>query len=808
MHRPALIIHGHFYQPPRENPWTGIVEREPSAAPFHDWNERIYRECYRANGWARIMDEAGTVADIVNNYERLSFNFGPTLLSWMARHHDETYRRLLAADKASLRARGHGNAIAQGYNHAILPLCNERDRRTQIRWGLAEFAHRFGRAAEALWLPETACDDLTLGALVDEGLRYAILAPGQAARVKIDGAWVDVADGSIDPRRPYRWLHPDGSGRAIALFFYDGAISRAVAFESGLSSSRDLIDRFERASGGEGTVVHAVTDGESYGHHAKFGDRCLAYALSREAEARGFWITNYAELLDHHPPTSEVEIKAGEDGKGTAWSCAHGVGRWYRDCGCHTGGGPGWNQKWRTPLRAALDGLRDVAAAAFEARMGELAADPWAVRDAYIELVLERDGDRAAFFERVAGRRLGAAEQVTAMRLCEMQRSAMLMYTSCGWFFNDVSGIETLQILRYAGRLCDQLVELGLDDPEPSFLGELAESKSNLASHGSGADLYAREVRPSRVRAEGLAAHVAIMSLPSDTPTLGEIAGFAYELDGPRRERRGRIALSTARLALVELSTGARHRFGTCALHFGGVEMHCVLRRMADDVAWERAEPRIWEAFAGGSLLNLLRVAEEELGPDDFGLHDVLPSGREALSDLLFADMRERYVAQYEAMYQDARQTISQFHEAGLPLPDELRTAAGLALAYRFDEEIAAASPVLFEPAAYRRAREIAEEASRYGCKLRTRAARAHFEGLLGKVMHRVAAGATDQAYAGRSPIDAALGILRLAHALGIELPTERAQELLARALGSGLSPSDRLRDLAAALGLSQSLYS
>src|SRR6266404_1628283 len=356
---PSLIIHGHFYQPPRENPWTGVVEAEPSAAPFHDWNERIYSECYGPNAFASIVDPATAKERIVNNYTNISFNFGPTLLSWLEANHSETYSAILEADRLSAsRRRGHGNAIAQAYGHAILPLCNERDRFTQIRWGLADFRQRFGREPEALWLPETACNHEVLGALIGEGMQFVILAPHQAARIRAIGEadWQDTDEQTIDTGVAYRYSHRDGSGRSIAIFFYDGLISRAIAFENLLKSSREFVEGFASLAARE--LINVATDGETYGHHFKFGDICLAHALEVEAPRHDLRVTNYGAYLDQSPPAFEVEINSGPNGEGTSWSCLHGVGRWIRDCGCHTGGEPEWNQRWRTPLREALDFLR------------------------------------------------------------------------------------------------------------------------------------------------------------------------------------------------------------------------------------------------------------------------------------------------------------------------------------------------------------------------------------------------------------------------------------------------------------------
>jgi alpha-amylase/alpha-mannosidase (GH57 family) len=497
----ALIIHGHFYQPPRENPWTGIVEVEPSAAPFHDWNERIHSECYRPNAFARISDpETGTEL-VVNNYGNISFNVGPTLLSWLEQNHPDTYARIIDADRDSARVRGgHGNAIAQAYGHAILPLCNERDRQTQIRWGIEDFRYRFGRDPEAMWLPETACTDSVMSALIDEGLRFVILAPHQAARRRAVGEteWRDVNEQSLDTSVAYRYSHRDGSGRSIAVFFYDGPTSRGIAFEKLLRSSGELIDRLALAAKGAGDLVNVATDGETYGHHFKFGEICLAHALEMEAPGHGFAITNYGEFLDQHPPLLEVEINSGPDGEGTSWSCPHGVARWIRDCGCHTGGEAGWNQAWRAPLRQALDFLRDESAAHFDKTRGNLFIDPWQTRDDSITLILDAHHSREQFLYDHAGRWLSREEQWRALAFLEIQRMALLMYTSCGWFFNDISGIETIQILKYACRAIDLMEQIDLPPVRDRFLEILEEAKSNKPELGNGADIYRRVVEPVR----------------------------------------------------------------------------------------------------------------------------------------------------------------------------------------------------------------------------------------------------------------------------------------------------------------------
>ncbi len=520
-----LIIHGHFYQPPRENPWTGLIDPEPSAFPAHDWNERVYSECYRPNSAVRIVNPGSGEEQLVNNYAHLSFDFGPTLLSWLARQHPETYARVIAADAESvLRHQGHGNAIAHAYNHPILPLCNERDRRTQVRWGVADFRYRFEREPESIWLPETACNDEVLGLLIDEGLRFVILAPQQAGRVRksrtgipacppasvelavkegqtgksvLQAGWQTVDRDSIDTSIAYNYFHRDDSGRSIAIFFYDQNLAHAIAFEQALSSSAALVAQFERRAATSSGLINIATDGETYGHHHKFGELCLAYAMTVDAPARGFEITNFGAYLDLHPPAMEVEINNGELGEGSSWSCVHGVSRWIRDCGCHTGGEAGWNQAWRGPLRTALDFLRDEAAIHFEATRGKLFSDPWVARDEAISLVLDEQESREHFLQTHAARSLTRDEERQALLFLELQRNALLMYTSCAWFFNDIAGIEPIQILKYACRAIDLMNQLGLDSPRRRFLEILAEARSNRAGLGNGADIYRRLVEPS-----------------------------------------------------------------------------------------------------------------------------------------------------------------------------------------------------------------------------------------------------------------------------------------------------------------------
>jgi alpha-amylase/alpha-mannosidase (GH57 family) len=482
-----IVVHGHFYQPPRENPWTGRIDPQPDADPFPDWNQRVHAECYRPNAFVKISGPEG--ARVVNNFEMLSFNVGPTLIGWIKVEHPDTYRRIIEADEKSRVHRGHGNAMAQAYHHTILPLSPPRDVRTQVRWGLIDFETHFGRRANGIWLPETAASDHVLAELIDAGVGFTVLAPWQASNWREEGGqWLDARSNPIDVRYPHVYRHPDGSDRSITLFFYDAEIARAIAFERGISSAEHFARMFAERAAANGTLVHAATDGETYGHHHKFGELGLAYGLHVEAPGRGLQPTNYAAYLAHSPARREVRIVEGE---GTSWSCAHGVGRWKRNCGCHTGGRPGWNQKWRGPLRTALEIVRDSSDASF-ARLGRtLLRDPWGARDRYVHVLL---GEVAAedFVRSEAARSLQATEVEQAKKLLELQNMSMSMFTSCGWFFNDIAGVETVQILRYAARTLEILIELDEYAPVDSFLGALASARSNDPAKGTGLDIFTR----------------------------------------------------------------------------------------------------------------------------------------------------------------------------------------------------------------------------------------------------------------------------------------------------------------------------
>jgi len=487
-----LCIHGHFYQPPRENPWTGRIEKQNGAHPFHDWNEKINVEAYTPNAAARILE--GETERMLNNYSRISFDFGPTLLIWLKDAAPQTYQAILEADRESLsHFSGHGSALAQAYHHSILPLCNARDKVTEVFWGSRDFESRFGRSPEGMWLAETAVNLESLEVLSKQGIRFTVLSPFQAGRVLPHGSkeWIDVSDGKIDPRKAYRVELP--SGRDLSLFFYDKSISKAVAFERLLRNGELFADRL---LGGlsetcdEVQLVHIATDGETYGHHHKFGEMALAYALQVVELDQLAEITVYGEFLERFPPQDRVEIE-----ENSSWSCPHGIGRWHGDCGCQTGGEANWNQKWRTPLREALNWLRDEAAVSYERELGLLFKEPWRARDYYIDVVLD-PSIRNQFIAKHSLRPLSASEAERAIGLLELQRNALMMFTSCGWFFNDLSGIETIQILKYARKVVESGDVLFSSNWEKQFLQRLSKARSNLPEEGDGADIYRKYVQP------------------------------------------------------------------------------------------------------------------------------------------------------------------------------------------------------------------------------------------------------------------------------------------------------------------------
>jgi alpha-amylase/alpha-mannosidase (GH57 family) len=666
-----LCIHGHFYQPPRENPWLEAIEVQDSAHPYHDWNERITAECYAPNAASRILDGDHRIERIVNNYSRISFNFGPTLLAWMERKQPEVYRAIREADSQS-RARfsGHGSALAQACHHSILPLANRRDKRTEILWGIADFERRFGRKPEGMWLPETAVDLESLDLMAEAGILFTLLEPHQAQRVRAKNAkgkepWTDVGGGTIDPSVPYEVKLNDG--RRIAVFFYDGAVSRAVAFEGLLMSGERFADRLLSTVPAEpehDRLVNIATDGETYGHHHRYGEMALSYAL-HHVEVNGLArLTNYGEYLASHPPENEVEIV-----ENTAWSCVHGVGRWREDCGCHTGGQPGWTQAWRAPLRQALDGLRDELAPLWERAAAKFFADPWSARDEYIEVLLA--GPAAPLDAR-------------ALKLLELQRHALLMYTSCGWFFNDVGGIETVQILRYAGRVVQLARELLGVDLEPELLRRLDMAKSNVPVTGSGRDLYEQLVRPSMVEPPQVAAHYAVSALFEEYPNPAQIYCYSVARDDGHPFRAGRSRLSIGRVRVTSNLTGETEAFAYGVLHFGDHNLNAGV--VSDDgpegdlEAYENLIAEAGAAFEHGDLPQVVRLLDRHFGGMPYSLRSLFRDEQRRILGRILASNVDEAEGGLRQVYAQHAPLMRFLKTLGTPLPKAFAAAAELVL--------------------------------------------------------------------------------------------------------------------------------
>ena len=769
---PTLVVHAHFYQPPRENPWTEELSREPGAEPYHDWNERITAECYRPNGHARVVDEHNRIVDIVNNYGYLSFDVGPTLASWFEAHEPEVLERIVDGD-----SRGRGG-MAQAFFHVILPLAQERDVRTQVRWGLVEFEHRFGRPAEGLWLPETAVNDDVLAVLAEEGVRFTLLAPTQALAVRqldADGdEWADVGDGSIDTSVPYRWRHPSSPDLGVDILFYDGGLSHAIAFEMGTLTSEALLDRM---AGSGKSVVAVAADGETFGHHHRWADRMLAYAVSVEAPRRGMRVVSAAEVLSSHSPSMQVRVRE------SAWSCAHGVDRWRADCGCHTGGEPGWNQQWRAPLRVSLDIVREAVAEVFERRGHAVLRDPWAARDDYVRVLLDASAREGFVEEHVTG------DRVEAFTLLEAERHAMAMYTSCGWFFNDLAGLETAQLLRYAARAADCLRELGEKAPLEEMLSVLEQAESNVATEGTGRDVWRRHVEGVRVGPDRVVAHLALIELLEDHPPPQQVAVWDVDVVAHTRDERGPLQLVMGTMTLTHRRTERQTTHTYAAIHLGALEvLGCV--RDADPSRDDDVLARLRREFEEDApLTTLLRIISDEFGLEgrEFGLGWALPDAPEAILSSAARALADRFAGAYDRLFSDHRPVLGVLTQAGYPLPPVLRAPAELSLARRLEAEFAAQQGSL-EPDDYARAMEIAEEARRNGFNIETPEARLALEGRIVEAVRERA-------------VDGVVALLDLAARLNIYPSTMKAQEVAFGTLRE--SPDDEdVRRMAEALGI------
>lgn len=768
-----ICIHGHFYQPPRENPWLEMVELQDGAAPYHDWNERITAECYAPNTAARILDREGMVIGLLNNYAHMSFNVGPTLLGWLRTHAPQVARSILAADTESTRTHhGHSNAMAQAYGHSILPLDSPRDRLTQVRWGIHAFRHFFGHRPEGMWLPETAVDVPTLEVLASEGILFTVLAPHQAARIRPLGKaqWTEVR-GDLDITQPYLCRLP--SGRRIALFFYHGPVSRAVAFEGllndGESFYRRLLASFQPGEA-RAQLVHIATDGETYGHHHRFGEMALAYALHRAIGDREVRLTNYGEFLEMAPPRWEVEIR-----EATSWSCSHGLERWRSDCGCRVGGDPSWHQRWRAPLREALCWLKEALDKIFQEEGEGLLGDPWEARDGYIQVVLEPPGQGIEVFldTKLIPKREEALVS-RSLKLLEMQRNGLLMFTSCAWFFDELSGIETTQVLLYAARAIELARELG-HDLEPGFLERLEKAPSNLSSFSNGRGVWDKRVLPSSVSLSKVVAQHGLRSLFKDKPPASEPPGFSLKQVQHRVESMG-----TAQVALGRVQVTCRRTLQTLdaifgAIHFGGLDLSCFQRPCSSHEDWERVQAETLGWFQKHSVGELYAHMRDQFSAPVYTLRDLPTDERRRLIRLILQDRFQDYIHTLDALAEHDLGMLEHLAAMAFPIPEPL-VMAGTVHVNRRIERILEGLPR--DGQALADAQQLLTRSVRWGYK----PDREKWAQLLTAQLHLAVEGLAGDAGMRQQGLQGAELILEAAQRLGASLNLWRAQNLLVEA--------------------------
>ncbi len=655
-----ICIHGHFYQPPRENPWLDVIERQESAYPYHDWNQRIDAECYTPNTAARILDTDQFIVDVVNNYEYISFNFGPTLMRWLERFSPETYRKIIEADVVSIhRNQGHGNAIAQIYNHIIMPLATRKDKELQVRWAIEDFRYHFHRDPEGMWLPETAVDIETLEVLSDYGIKFTILSPYQARRWRRLGEkkWREV-QGGIDGRYPYLCRLP--GGKSIVLFFYDGPIAQDIAFGGLLNSGEAFYQRLVSTAnapaldGIDAVLVHIATDGETYGHHHKFGEMGLAYALKRAIESQEVKITNYGAFLEMYPPQLEVEIR-----ENTSWSCAHGVERWRSDCGCKIGiHGGTWNQQWRAPLREAMDFLRKKADEVLCERLKKY-GDPDRLFLDYVEVILQPES-KDKWIEEKVSRQLSEIERCELFTLLEAGKFSLFLFTSCAWFFDDISGIEAVQVLTYAVRCIELLESLGYTDLEDQYLEILSRAKSNIPDFQDGAWIYQNFAKARRKGIKEMAGHFAIYN--TLIPCEGEIQRFyTYQVENEEfyRDVFNDYQICVGRLKIMFLPTEEGRNYEYGVLYTGAHDVRCSLKEGFDDAQFDDFINAISSAFRSHSLTKLIRTMDSYFGEDYYGMDVVLIDERQKILDQIVKETLIHFEETFESLF-DAYQIF--FH--------------------------------------------------------------------------------------------------------------------------------------------------
>ena len=669
-----VCIHGHFYQPPRENPWLEEVEVQDSAFPYRDWNEKVTAECYSPNTAARILINNKTVVEIINNYSRISFNFGPTLLSWLEIHAPDVYAAILQADRESRRKfSGHGSAIAQVYNHLIMPLANKRDKETQVIWGIEDFKFRFGREPEGMWLAETAVDIETLEVLAEQGIKFTILAPRQANRIKpVDKQeWFDVSNSRIDPRRAYLCNLP--SGKSINLFFYDGIISNDLAFGNLLLNGENLANRLlntldEKPESGQ--IAHIATDGETYGHHQKHGDMALAYCLHFIESNDYAELTVYGEFLEKFPPEYEVEII-----ENTSWSCIHGIERWRSNCGCNSGY-EGWNQLWRTPLREALDWLRDSVNPFYEKEISRYTNDIWKIRNDFIKVILDRsEGNINKFLSKYISVVISDEDRIKLLKLLEIQRHVLLMYTSCGWFFDEISGIETVQVILYAARVIQLFDEVYGIDLEKKFQDMLKKASSNIPDIKNGKVVYENYVKPAIIDLQRVAAHYAVSSLFEEYPEKTEI--FCYEVENINRDFKeaGKQKMIIGRVSMRSKITFDEKIISFAFLHLGDHNINGGVRESLSDDKYLKMDKSLSQAFSRLNIAEIILLIDKFFGMHNYSLWHLFKDESRNVFNKIMENTLKDVEYSFRRIYENYYPVMQAMKESDTPLPKAVLTA-------------------------------------------------------------------------------------------------------------------------------------
>ncbi|MDI6786520.1 MAG: DUF3536 domain-containing protein [bacterium] len=721
------VIHGHFYQPPRENPWTETVEVEKSAFPYHDWNEKITYECYIPNALAKIKDEKGKILNIINNYSYISFNFGPTLLSYLEKNFPKEYKRIIRADKDSIKKNnGHGNALCQAYNHIILPLANYRDKATQIKWGVNDFKYRFGRMPEGMWLPEAAVNMEVINILIEEDIKFIILSPYQAKRIcSLDKKeWIDVSRGRIDPKMPYRIFSKTqekekNRTKYLEVFFYDGSTAKAVAFESLLISSKMFLEKIKSCFVLERNhqLFNIATDGESYGHHKIFGELCLAYLVSHELPRNNIKVTNYGHFLEMYPPKFEVEIEEGEGGRGSSWSCFHGVERWISDCGCTTGSKTGWNQQWRKPLREALDALRDELINLFEEIGSIYLKNIWEARNDYIGIILNRNKRTISkFFKRHLKFEISKEEKVKVLKLLEIQRNAMFMYTSCGWFFADISGIETVQNLKYALRIIQLARDLGKVGLEGRFLAHLKHADSNLSIYKNGLDVYRRLVVPAMATLEKIVAQFSILLL-FNSQLSGNFYHYMIEVKNIVKKK---LDMANVFAGLVKVTDGIV--LETKSIMFFIVYLpDCIVQAyvkiVKDEREYEILKDKIDLTKREDILNGFKKVSLPLFGRKHYTLNDLFMDQREAIFSMIIKNKMDKLGVFNEDILEEYLPIAKEAKKLSISISLDIKNELEVALNYKINQIIDLMSKS-FERRLFIKLQEIANEAFNLELKL------------------------------------------------------------------------------------------